>query len=124
MANYRLGRINEEMQKELSGILREVKDPRVGRSFISITAVDCTADLKYAKVYYSTVGLRGDDLKELEKGLKSAGGFIRSQLAHRMDLRQTPELTFIRDTSMENGAHISELLRKVEAELPPEDNNG
>lgn len=120
MANYRMGRINEEVQKELSNILREVKDPRVHRAFISITAVEVTPDLKYAKAFYSSVG-RFDDPKELEKGLKSANGYIRSQIAHRLNLRQTPEFTFIRDTSMETGAHISELLKKVEAELPPEE---
>ena len=73
MANYRRGRINDEMQKELAMILREVKDPRIKDAFISITAVDVTGDLKFAKVYYSA--MMGDK-KEIAKGLKSSAGYI------------------------------------------------
>ena len=120
MANPRLGRINEEIRRELAQILREVKDPRVGRSFVSITAVDVTPDLKYAKIYYSSLGKK-DDPKELQKGLTSATGFIRGQLARRLNLRQTPELSFLRDLSLESGAHISSLLRQVEGELAEAD---
>ena len=69
MAKYRRGRINEEIQKEMTVILRKVKDPRVSDAFISITAADCTADLKYAKIYYSA--LSGDS-KEIAKGLKTS----------------------------------------------------
>ena len=115
MAKYRRGRINEEMQKELTMILRRVKDPRVSEAFISITAADCTPDLKYAKIYYSA--LRGDE-KELSRGLRSSSSFIRSELARRLNLRMTPELTFIRDTSLAHGAHIASLLHKIEAESP------
>ena len=118
MANYRRGRINDEMQKELAMILREVKDPRVKDAFISITAVEATGDLKYAKVFYSA--MMGDK-KEVAKGLKSSAGYIRRQLAQRLNLRMTPELTFIPDDSIEYGAHINELLGKIEfAELPEE----
>ncbi len=111
MANYRRGRINDEMQKELAMVLREVKDPRVKDAFISITAVDVTGDLKFAKVYYSA--MMGDK-KEIAKGLKSSAGYIRRQLAQRMNLRMTPELTFIEDHSIEHGAHISKLLESIE----------
>lgn len=111
MANYRRGRINDEMQKELAQILREVKDPRVSGAFISVTAVDVTPDLKYAKVFYSA--MLGDK-KEVAKGLKSSGGYLRRQLAMRMNLRMTPELTFIEDHSIEHGAHISKLLNSIE----------
>ena len=107
MANYRRGRINDEVQRELSGILREVKDPRVKDAFVSITAVDVTPDLKFAKVYYSA--LRGD-AKELAKGLRAASGFMRSQIAQRLNLRITPELTFVLDDSISHGAHIAKLL--------------
>ena len=82
MANYRRGRINDEMQKELAMILREVKDPRVKDAFISITAVEATGDLKFAKVYYSA--MLGDK-KEVAKGLKSCAGYIRRELAHRLN---------------------------------------
>ena len=78
MANYRRNRINEEMQKEMMNILRGVKDPRVQDAFMSVTAVDVTPDLKYAKIYYSF--LNGDE-KELKTGLKAATGYIRRELA-------------------------------------------
>lgn len=122
MAKYRQGRINEEMQKELMSILRRVKDPRVSGAFISITAADCTADLKYAKIYYSA--LTGDQ-KEIAKGLKAASGFIRRELAHSLNLRMTPELTFIPDTSIVYGAHISSILNNLEiSEEEPEETEG
>ena len=111
MAKYRLGRINDEMQKELSVVLREVKDPRVSSSFISITAVETTPDLKFAKVFYSA--LNGDK-KEIAKGLRSSAGYIRRQLAQNMNLSMTPELTFVEDHSIAHGAHISKLLEGIE----------
>ena len=111
MAKHRRGRINDEMQKEIANSLREVKDPRVSSAFISITGVDATPDLKYAKVYYSV--LSGDD-KEIAKGLKSSAGFIRGVLAKRLNLRMTPELTFIKDSSIAYGAHISKILSGIE----------
>jgi ribosome-binding factor A len=114
MANYRRGRINDEVTKEVAQILREVKDPRVRNAFVSVTGAEVTPDLKYAKIYYSF--LNGDE-KELRKGLKAAAVFIRGGLAKRMNLRITPELTFVRDTSLEYGAHINKLLVKVEDEL-------
>ena len=110
MANYRRGRINDEVQKELASILRDVKDPRVSGAFVSVTAVDVTPDLKFAKIYYSS--LRGEP-KELAKGLKAATGYIRSQIAQRLNLRITPELTFILDDSVAHGAHISKLLNSI-----------
>ena len=119
MANYRRGRINDEMQKELAMALREVKDPRVSGAFISITAVEVTPDLKFAKVYYSA--MQGDK-KEVAKGLQSCAGFIRRQLAQRLNLRMTPELNFFEDHSIANGAHISKLLHSME--LTPEEDEG
>ena len=111
MANYRRGRINDEMQKELAMVLREVKDPRVSNAFISITAVDVTPDLKYAKIYYSA--MNGDKM-EVAKGLKSSAGYIRRQIAQRLNLRMTPELSFYEDHSIAHGAHISKLLESIE----------
>ena len=111
MANYRRGRINDEVQRELAGILREVKDPRVKDAFVSITAVDVTPDLKFAKVYYSS--LKGDP-KELAKGLKAASGFMRSQIAQRLNLRITPELTFVPDVSMKRGVEIAAMINSLE----------
>ena len=118
MANYRRGRINDEMQKELAMILREVKDPRVADAFISVTGCEVTGDLKYAKVYYSA--MMGDK-KEVAKGLKSSAGYIRRELARRLNLRMTPELTFYEDHSIAHGAHISKLLNGIEiSEEEPE----
>lgn len=116
MAKYRQGRINEEIQKEMSSILRRVKDPRVSEAFISITAADCTADLKYAKIYYSVLG---GDAKAVAIGLKAANGFIRRELARTLNLRITPELTFITDSSISYGAHIASILEGLE--ISPEE---
>ena len=118
MANYRRGRINEELTRELAGILREIKDPRIQRNLVTVTACDVTADLKYAKVFFSVVG-KAADPKEVKKGLESAKGFMRREIAHRLNLRITPDLTFHHDQSAENGAHIMSLLRSVE--LPEEE---
>ena len=116
MANYRKGRINDEVKKELSFILREVKDPRLSDAFISITSVEVSGDLKFAKVYYSA--LMGDK-NEIAKGLKSCAGFIRREIARRLNLRMTPEFTFYEDHSIEHGAHISKLLNQIE--ISPEE---
>ena len=119
MANYRRGRINEEMQKELTMIMRRVKDPRVSDAFVSVTSADCTADLKYAKIYYSALS---GDKKEVAKGLKAATGFIRRELAQSLNLRITPELTFIPDDSVAYGAHIASILNTLEiSEEEPEE---
>ena len=117
MANYRRGRINDEMKKELSAVLREVKDPRISDAFISITAVEVTGDLKFAKVYYSA--MMGDK-REVALGLKSSAGYIRREIAHRLNLRMTPEFSFYEDHSIEHGAKISKLLNGIEI-TPEED---
>lgn len=110
MANYRRGRINDEMQKVVAEILRELKDPRVSDAFLSVTGAEVTPDLKYAKIYYSA--LRGEP-KEIKKGLVSSAGFIRKKVAERMNLRITPEFTFVADDSIRHGAHIAELLNSL-----------
>ena len=110
MANYRRGRINEEMQREVAKIIREVKDPRVAKAFVSVTAAEVTPDLKFAKVYYSA--LMGDK-KEVKRGLISSAGFIRGQIAKRMNLRVTPEISFVEDGSIEYGAKISKILEGI-----------
>ena len=111
--NPKINRINEEISKELCMLLRTVKDPRVSSAFISITNVDTTPDLKFCKVYYSTFGSIDP---ELAKGLKSALGYMRRELAHRLNLRITPELKFIADESMDKGAHITQLINSISAE--------
>ena len=121
MAKYRRGRINEEIQKEMTMILRKVKDPRVSDAFISVTAADCTADLKYAKIYYSALS---GDKKEIAKGLKAATGFIRRELASSLNLRITPELTFLPDDSVAYGAHIASILNGLEISPEEEEEEG
>ena len=111
MAKHRIGRINDEVRNEVAAALREVKDPRVAKAFVSVTAADVTGDLKFAKIYYSA--LHGDP-KEIALGLRSSSGFIRRHLASTLNLRMTPELTFIEDKSISHGAHISELLHSIE----------
>lgn len=111
MANYRRGRINDEMLKEVATVLREVKDPRVQNAFVSVTGAEVTPDLKYAKIYYSF--LQNSDPREVAKGLKTASGFIRGQIAKRMNLRITPEFTFVHDNSIKHGAHIATLLEGI-----------
>ena len=121
MAKYRRDRINVEMVRELAAILREIKDPRVTDNFVSITAADVTPDLKFAKVYFSAMT---GDKREIRRGLMSASGFIRKRLAETLNLRQTPELAFVADDSIEYGAHINELLSKIEfTELPEEESD-
>ena len=120
MAKHRQGRINDEMKKELAAILREVKDPRVSEAFVSITGVEVTPDLKYAKVYYSVFT---GDKKEIAKGLKSSAGYIRGQVAKRMNLRMTPEFTFVEDNSISYGAHISKILSGIEISEPEEESD-
>jgi len=110
MASNRIGRINEEIQRELATLIRNVKDPRV-TGMISVTAVETTPDLRYAKVFVSV--LDKGDTKEVIKGLKSAAGYLRRELGHTLNLRYTPELSFVADDSMAKGAHILGLIEKL-----------
>ena len=116
MASNRIGRINEEVQRELSSLLRELKDPRVS-GLISITNVEVTPDLRFAKVYVSV--LEADRAKDTLKGLKSAGGFMRRELGARLNLRHTPQLQFVADDSIAYGAHIYDLISKLD--IPEDD---
>ncbi|NBI65546.1 30S ribosome-binding factor RbfA [Pseudoflavonifractor sp. 60] len=115
MAGNRIGRINEEVQRELAALIPTVKDPRV-TGMISVTAVDVTQDLKYAKVYISV--LDKEDSSQVLKGLKSAAGYLRRELGRALNLRHTPELTFFQDDSMAKGARILEMLRDPEVVKP------
>lgn len=111
MASNRIGRINEEIQRELSTLIRNVKDPRV-KGMISITAVNTTPDLRYCNVYVSM--LDKGDVKEVVKGLKSAAGYLRRELGRTVQLRYTPELSFIPDDSIAEGARILELIHDLD----------
>ncbi|MGN1346222.1 MAG: 30S ribosome-binding factor RbfA [Eubacteriales bacterium] len=114
MAKYRKNRINDAVTAECAQIIREIKDPRVSGVMLTVMNSDVSADLKFAKIYYSVYGEY--DEKELKKGLKSAVPFVRSQLAQRLNLRITPELTFVQDEGVRHGAEISRLLRSIAQE--------
>ena len=117
MASNRIGRINEEIQRELSSLLRTVKDPRLQSGLFTITNVDTTGDLRYTKVYISALDKSQE--KEMMKGLRSAAGYLRRELGMALRLRYTPELQFIADDSIQQGAHILEMLRDPDVFKPP-----
>lgn len=113
MASNRIGRINEEIQRELSAQIRRLKDPRVSDAgMISIIRADTTGDLRYSRIYISVLDKQRE--KDVLKGLKSASGLLRRELGMSLRLRYTPELQFLADDSIEHGAHILELLHDVE----------
>ena len=112
MPSNRIGRINEEIQRELSELLREVKDPRVKKTLVSVTRVDTTSDLRYSKVFVSVYDK--EQSKEVFKGLKAAGGWLRHELAERLSLRHTPELVWTEDNSITYGARILDILSTLD----------
>ena len=124
MASNRIGRINEEIQRELSDLIHGLKDPRV-QTMLSITRVDTTSDLRYAKVHISV--LEESRENEAMKGLRSAGGWLRRELGQKLQLRYTPELVFELDDSLKYGAHMYDLLSRLSAqekrEEPEHDDN-
>ncbi len=122
MANYkRTDRINEEIRKNLSDIIRELKDPRIPM-MTSIVSVDVSKDLRYAKAYVSVMG-DDETKKNAILGLKSASGYIRREIGERVLIRALPEFTFVLDTSIEHGAHINDLIHSVMRESSSDNNN-
>ncbi|NLU24829.1 MAG: 30S ribosome-binding factor RbfA [Clostridiales bacterium] len=120
MANNRIGRINEEIQKEMASLLRSVKDPRVSGGMVTITHVDTTSDLRYSRIFVSSLDKSKE--KELMAGLKSAAGYLRRELGARVKLRYTPELQFVADDSIAYGAHILDMLEHVKPANPENEN--
>lgn len=112
MSSNRINRINEEIQKELSALLRTVKDPRVQDTMISITRVETTPDLRYTKVYVSF--LQEERVKDAMAGLKSAAGYLRRQLGHNLQLRYSPEIVWSEDDSITYGARMLKLINSLE----------
>lgn len=113
MAGYRIDRITEDIKRELIAILREVKDPRVSGSMLTVVKVDVSNDLSYATAYISS--LNGiEDAKASVKGLKAAQGFIRGRLGSSLHLRKTPELRFVADDSIEKGMELFDKLKSIE----------
>lgn len=122
MASNRINRINEEIQKELSSLLRNVKDPRVQDTMISITRVETTPDLRYTKVYVSF--LQNEKADEAMKGLKSAAGFLRRQLGTNLKLRYAPEIVWALDDSITYGAHMLDLINSLGVKSDEEADEG
>lgn len=115
----RIGRTNDDIQRVLSELLRQVKDPRVQQGMISVTRVETTGDLRYAKVWLSVLGQL--DEREFKRGLKSCGPWLRRELGSALSLRYTPELVFELDHSIEYGAHISRLVEQLDTGREDED---
>ena len=112
MQANKIQRINEDIQHELAVLLRNIKDPRINQGMISITAVDTTSDLAQSKIYLSVYNLKS--AKDFTKGIKSASGYLRSGLGRSLSLRHTPQLQFILDKSLEQGARINTILSELE----------
>ena len=112
MPSNKLARTNDDIQLVLSKLLREIKDPRINQGMLSVTHVETTGDLKYCKVWISVLGLENE--KEFKKGLRSASGWLRRELGNSLKLRNTPELIFELDHSIEYGAHINELINSLD----------
>lgn len=117
MASNRIGRINDEIQRELSSLIRSLKDPRLQNGLLTITHVDTTPDLRYSRIFVSALDKSQE--KEMLKGLKSAAGYLRRELGSALKLRYTPELQFVADDSIQQGAHILEMLRNPNVVKPP-----
>ena len=119
MANHKLSRTTEDIKRELTAIFRELKDPRVQGAFVSIIRVEVTNDLSYCTVYVSA--LEGmERAQEAVKGLKSAAGFIRSELGRRLTIRHVPSLIFKATDSIEYSANISKILHDLDKKRPTE----
>ncbi|WP_330576498.1 30S ribosome-binding factor RbfA [Defluviitalea raffinosedens] len=117
----RMIRINEEIKKELSDIIRQdLKDPRIIQTMVSVLNVDTTNDLKYCKIYISVMG-NEEQKKGVIEGLKNASGFIRREIARRINLRNTPELIFKIDDSIEYGIRLSKIIDDIKSNTEEED---
>ena len=119
MASNRINRINEEIQKSISAHIPNLKDPRVSGTMISVTRVETTPDLRYAKVYVSF--LEEDKAADAMKGLKSAGGYLRREVGSDLKLRYTPEIMWALDDSIRYGAKLLEMINSLEVKHDDEE---
>jgi ribosome-binding factor A len=117
----RIARVAEMIRREVSQLLFSgIKDERVGMGMVSVTHVDVAGDLQHAKVFVSVYGSAEDKAAAME-GLKSATGFVRSELGNRMRLRRTPEILFIEDASIEEGTKVLSLINRLSQDRKPDD---
>ncbi|WP_429970816.1 30S ribosome-binding factor RbfA [Fructilactobacillus sp. Tb1] len=115
MAQYRVGRLQQEIQREVDDILlKRVRDPRV--QGVTVTGVKCTGDLQQATIFYSTLKDDENSKEQVQKGLDKATGLIRGELGHRLSIYVTPEIHFERDQSIQYGSKIDELINKLNRE--------
>ena len=121
MPNHHIDRINDDIRRVLADKLRDVKDPRLHQegTMLTVTHTDTTTDLRHCKVYVSVLGQA--DVKELMRGLRSAGGYLRRELGQSLDLRYTPELTFLLDDSIAHGAYINKLINELDIKHDEDD---
>lgn len=113
---HRIERVNSLIRQEISELIQlQVKDPRLGNNFITVTEVNTSSDLKHSKIYVSSISTE-EEKKKLLKALNSASGFLRRELARRLKLRYTPELFFQWDNSLERGDQILKLIDEVAGE--------
>ena len=122
MASNRINRINEEIQKSIAAHIPNLKDPRVSGTMISVTRVETTPDLRYTKVYVSF--LQSEKAKNALAGLKSAGGYLRRELGHSLQLRYAPEIVWAEDDSIEYGAKMLKLINSLEVAHDEESDQG
>ena len=116
---HRIERVNNLIRREISELLqRQVKDSRLG-SFVAVTEVSTSSDLRYAKVFVSCMGSE-EEKQEMLKGLEAATGFFRNQLSRNLRLRRIPELSFHWDDSIERGAHLLQLIDEVSTDNTPD----
>jgi len=117
----RVSRVAELIKREVSQmLLHDIKDDRVGAGMVSVTDVDVSGDLQHAKIFVSIYGT--DEARaETMAGLKSATGYVRSELGHRVRLRRTPEVVFQEDRSIERGTKVLSLLNQLNRERPPDE---
>lgn len=115
MSSHREERINEEMKRELTSVIRNLKDPRISSGMVSVLKADVTKDLKFCKVYISVLGDE-EAKKGVAKGLESAKGFIKKEISARLNLRITPEPIFTIDNSIEEGDRILKIMEKINNE--------
>ena len=115
MANYHLGRVRQEILREVNNILlREVKDPRI--EGVTITDVELTGDMQQATIFYSTLSDKAGERQKTEAGLKAVTGLVRSELGKRLKIYKTPEIKFERDSSVDYGNRIDALLNQIKKE--------
>lgn len=121
MAKFRQQKIDEEMKRELSAIISELKDPRLDGLMLSVVLVEVTRDLRFAKAHVSVWGDE-EKSKAAMQGLNSAAAFVRREVGARLNLRYTPQITFVKDTSIAYGAHINQVLNDLDLDGEDENN--